>query len=558
MQLDAFGQLGLIIVIAGVIALIMRLLKQPLIMGYILTGILIGPLGFISDSQTFEIFSEIGIALLLFIIGLELNVAVIKKLGKAVFATAAALFITVGTIGYLIAIAFHYTQNEALIIGLALFFSSTIIIAKMLSDKRELSRLNGQIAIGIILLDDIVATIALLFVATSGHHLQPLDIIWLIARGLGLLALLVFCAKVVLPRITRYVAKSQELLFLFAIAWGFGIANLFHAAGFSIEVGALFAGVSMAQLTYTQEIGARLKPLRDFFVVLFFISLGTSLEMNNLISALLPALVFSIVVIVIKPLVVMTSLAFMGYTKRTVFKTGINLSQISEFSIVLVVLAHSTGLVGDTISAIITVVAIISIATSTYMMQYDNWLYAKLERHLHLFERSLVNEKQQNHRRYPLVMFGYKKGGHEFIKTFRELKQKFVVIDYDPDVIETLARQRINFLYGDANDVELLEELDIKEIQLAVVTITDENTNLAIVKYIMHHNQRAVVVCQADDYNSAAKLYQAGAAYVILPHFIGNERISTYIHKNGITPTLFDSYRSKHMREIGDIALRKT
>lgn len=557
---DVFTQLSVVLVVAVVIAFIMRALKQPLIVGHILTGILVGPsiLHVIEDTHSFETFSELGIALLLFIIGLELSVATLKKLGKPVFLTAAALFLTIATIGYLIGTAFHFTGQESILLGLAMFFSSTIIIAKVLSDKKELGRLNGQIAIGVILLDDIVATFALLFVAasSSGESLGPMAIGVLLLKGLIMVGVLALLGSKVLPKVLRSVAKSQELLFLFALAWGFGVATLANLVGFSIEIGALFAGVALAHLPYAHQIGARLKPLRDFFVVLFFVSLGEGLNFGHLSAALVPALVISVIVLLLKPLVVMTSLGLLGYTRRTSFKTGINLSQISEFSIILIVLAASTGMVGETMSAVVTLVALITITVSTYLMQYDNKIYQKIDHRLRMFERRGAVDAKQESKEYPLVLFGYRDGGQQYLRTFKSLGKKFVVVDYDPEVIESLHHQGINYLYGDATDPELLAELHLESAEFVVNTINDPGINEAIVKYIRKRNKDAVVVCYGDNYNQAAELYRLGASYVMMPHFIGSERLSSFISAHGVNKDSFKEYREKHMMKIGRAALR--
>ncbi|KKW05225.1 MAG: Transporter, CPA2 family [Candidatus Saccharibacteria bacterium GW2011_GWC2_48_9] len=558
---DVFTQLSVVLVVATLMALLMRRLKQPLIVGHILTGILVGPslLHLIEDKHSFQTFSEIGIALLLFIIGLELSVSVIKKLGSPVFLTAAAILMTVGTIGFLVGTAFQFSTQEAILLGLAMFFSSTIIIAKVLSDKKEISRLNGQIAIGVILIDDIIATFALLFVAASstGEALGPVEIGLLLLKGVVVIGVLALLGTKVLPKALKSVAKSQELLFLFALAWGFGVASAVNAIGFSIEIGALFAGVTLAHLPYAHQIGARLKPLRDFFVVLFFISLGENLNFDNIAAAIVPALILSIIVLVLKPLVVMTSLGLLGYTRRTSFKTGVNLSQISEFSIILIVLAASTGMVSEYVSAVVTIVALLTITVSTYLMQYDNKIYQKFDHRLRMFERRGAVDAHSEAREYPLILFGYKNGGHQYLRTFRSLKKKFVVVDYDPEVIEELQKSNVDYLYGDATDPELLAEIHMDSAKLVVNTINEPSINISLVKHIRKKNQDAVIVCSADNYNEAAELYRLGATYVMLPHFIGSERLNTFISTHGISKQSFDNYREKHMVKIGRAALRR-
>ncbi len=557
MHPSVFTELSLVIVAVALMSLVMRLLRQPLILGYILTGILVGPsaLHIIHSEEAFDGFSSIGIALLLFIIGLGMNIAVIKRAGSTIFITAAALLATVGSLGLIVArYFFHFTFTEASIIGLSLFFSSTIIIVKVLADKKEQNRLHGQIAIGVILLDDIIATLALLFVAAGkdgGVGLNELAL--LLGRGFLLIGFLVATAKYILPRLVRSMASSQEGLFLFAIAWGFGIASLFEFAGFSIEVGSLFAGVSLASLPYTQEIESRLKPLRDFFVVLFFITLGESLNVTNLGSALLPALALSFVVIVLKPAIVTTTLGFLGYPKRVAFKAGINLSQVSEFSIVFVVLAVTNGMVNSSLSAVITVVALITITTSTYLMKYDNELFARFYRlklFSGLFGRNRTFKESRAKVAYQLLLFGYHRGGHEFIRTFRQLKRPFLVVDYDPTVIELLQREQIPCQYGDATDTELLEEIGVQNARLVVSTVTDFETNQELVRHLNLYNSETIIVCNANSYEEALQLYEMGCSYVVIPHFAGSERLSSLITRNGIDRAHFDRYRAKHLEHL--------
>lgn len=555
---DVFAQLSLVIVLAAAISMLMRMFRQPLIIGHIITGILVGPsvLHLVHERAAFEAFSELGITLLLFIIGMELNAAVIRRMGRTVLVTALALLAVMGSVGFAVAGLMGFGPGESVFIGLALFFSSTIIIAKVLSDKKELTRLHGQIAIGIILLDDIVATVALLFVATGKGGWGTSELLLLAAKGGALMLVFSFISLKVLPRLSKFMATSQELLFLFSLAWGFGVATLVHKVGFSVEIGALFAGVTLAQLPYAAAMGSRLKPLRDFFVVVFFITLGESLGLGGLHAALVPALIFAGLVLLLKPIIVMAALGMLGYTKHTSFKAAINLSQISEFSIILIVLAAGSGLVSGELAAVTTLVALITIAVSTYLMQYDNFLYGKLENLLRIFEKTETKEHEVHAKRYPIILFGYKKGGHEFVKTFRDMKEPFLVVDYNPDVIELLDRQHIPSLYGDVTDAELLSELHLSDAKLIVSTIADQVTNITLIKYVHQHNPEAVIICPADDYDQAAELYELGAGYVTLPHLIGSERIGMFIAHHGLDKKSFELYREKHLITLGRFATR--
>ena len=548
-----FLQLSFIIVVGAAVSMVMRLLRQPLMLGYILTGLLVGPAAFnLIHTNTFNDFASIGIALLLFIIGLGMNVSVIKKLGSTVFLATMAELLSVGIVGFLVAMALGFSHIAALIIGLCLFFSSTIIIVKILTDKKEQNRLHGQIAIGIVLFDDIIATIALLFVtAAKDHSLGLSQVGFLVVQAVLLAALLIIASTKLLPRLVRSLASSQEMLFLFAVGWGFGIASLFQIAGFSIEIGALFAGVSLAGLPYAQEIEARLKPLRDFFVVLFFIVLGQSLSLHGISQALVPALVLSAVVMVLKPATIISTLGSLGYSKRVSFMAGINLTQISEFSVVLAILAVSTGLVDRNISTVITLVAIITIAGASYLTHYDNFLFKVFDRlPFRLFERAARHSEKRPRPGYELILFGYQKGGNEFIKTFKQLHRRYVVVDYDPAIVELLRTKRIPCLYGDATDTELLDEIGVGSAKLVISSITDFETNQQLVRHVNLLSSDTVIVCNANSYDEALQLYELGSSYVIIPHHASSEHLGSLIERNGIDKRHFDRYRSQHLRQM--------
>lgn len=515
-----------------------------------MTGIIVGPsvLSLVNSPETMEIFASIGIALLLFIIGLGLNPQVIKEVGKVASITGLLQVLTTALFGWASGLLLGFSPSESVFLGVALSFSSTIIILKLLSDKKEQSRLYGKITVGILLIQDVLATIALLFVtAQGGEGFSGNQLATLVAKGAAIAIPLLFIGNVVLPKFHKLIAGSQEFLFLFAIGWGFGTAALFEVVGFSLEVGALLGGVALASLPYTQEISARLRPLRDFFIVVFFIALGTRLNFSD-IGLLLPAIIIgSVIVIFLKPLIVLTIMGLLGYTKRTSFKAAIALAQISEFSLVFVILAHKQGLVSNNLVSVLTMIALISIATSTYLISYAEKLFLLFEHYLSMFERRKTHFEQESRHHYDLVLFGYQRGGHEFLKVFQALKKRYIVIDYDPEVIDTLEHRKIAYLYGDATDIELLEEAGLDKARLVVSTITDHETNVFLVNLLEKINPKAVLICHSDTVAQAAELYERGASYVMMPHYIGSEKIGAFIKKSGLKKSDFKQYRDKHM-----------
>lgn len=553
MEANIFTELSVVIAIGAGISLVMRLIRQPLIIGYILTGIVVGPsvLNIIKSESTINVFASIGIALLLFIIGLGLNPRVIKEVGKVALITGGVQILFTTLVGFLFSRAFGWSKTESLFVGLALAFSSTIIILKLLSDKKEQTRLYGKITIGILLLQDIVAALALVLVAARSEGSFSISALLILgAKGLAVAIPIYLISYFVLPRMNKIIAGSQEFLFLFAIGWGFGAAALFEYFGFSLEVGALFAGVALASLPYAQEIASRLRPLRDFFVVVFFIVLGTRLSFANVLGLLLPTAIFLLIVILVKPFIVMATMGILGYTKNTSFKAAGSLAQISEFSLVFILLGQQQGLVRPDIANIMTIVALITIATSAYAITYSNQIYTVLEKNLTLFERRKTHQEKEKTHRYDMILFGFNKGGQEFVRVMEQMKKKYVVVDYDPEVIDALEHQQINYLYGDVTDLELLEELNMASAKLVVSTVSDHETNLFLVRWLEKVNPHAVFVCAADTASQASSLYEEGAAYVMMPHYIGSEKIGSFIKRNGFNKSEFRKFREKHLQYL--------
>lgn len=547
---SVFSGLSLVLGIGTLMALALRWIRQPLIIAYILTGIIVGPavLHLTKDAQTFNVFSDIGIALLLFIIGLGLNPRVIREVGRTATIVGFFQVAVIAILGFMVGRGFGLNGNESLFLGASLAISSTIIILKLIGDKKEQGRLYGKIAVSVSLVQDIIA-IALV-VATSAAQNGALNFSSLIILAIKALVIgwIIYAISTrLLPKIHKIIAGSQEFLFLFAIAWGLCSAALFAKIRLSSEIGALLAGICLAPLPSAQEISARLRPLRDFFLIVFFISLGSNLNFSSLGSNLGLVIVAIAIAVIIKPLVAMATLGFMGYTKRTSFKTAVSLAQVSEFSIVLIVLGESKGLISHTFVSNIIFITLASIAASTYMITFSDSLFTRFDRRLDMFERKKAMGEPKPEANNELVLFGYQRGGHEFVSLFKKLGKSYVVIDYDPEIIDILDSRKINYLYGDATDAELLEESGTERAKLVVSTIPDYDVNLFLLRYLKQKNPAAIIIVHGDDPNEAAKLYEAGATYVVLPHYLGSEKISAFIGKEGLSKSAFTKERKAHL-----------
>lgn len=547
MEQSFFLEITLALVLGALISVVMRIIRQPLIIGYIIAGLLASPsvLGIVHSKETLEGLSTIGIALLLFIVGLGLNPKVIKDLGLVSGVTGVIQVVFSSVVGALIMLGLGRSFKESLVLGIALAFSSTIVGLKLLSDKKEQTRLYGRIAIGVLLVQDILATLALVVVSASGEGSSAGDFGVLFMKGLAIGVPLFLFSNKILPKLTNFIGSNQEFLFLSALAWGFGIGALFKWAGFSLEVGALIAGVALASNPMAQEVGARLKPIRDFFVVVFFIFLGSNLAEADILGSLPLALLFSAIVLITNPIIIMLPLLAFKHTKLNSFRVGVTMAQISEFSLIFAILAAQKDIVSHEIVELVTLIALITIAGSSYMIIYADAFFRNLQKVLpFLRQTSRTNEVKVNHE---LVLFGYRRGGSEFVKAFKSLEKRYVVIDYDPEVIEELERKSIPHIYGDATDIELLEETNIDSSKLVISVVSDVTASSFLIDWVIKHNPHAVIICTAETPQQAVDLYHAGASYVMLPHYIGSEKIGAFIKKSGLNKTEFRHFRDKHL-----------
>jgi Kef-type K+ transport system membrane component KefB/Trk K+ transport system NAD-binding subunit len=558
MVLNSFVEISLIVLIALVISIIMRALKQPLIVGYIIAGIAVSPYFFnlASSSTNIEIFAKLGVALLLFMVGLNLNPKVIKEVGKVALITGIGQIILTFTLGFLIATALGFEKVTAAYISIAIAFSSTIIIMKILTDKNETETLYGKIAIGFLIVQDLVAIIILMAISSltskdSGSLTYTIAESLLI--GSGLIITLFILALYVLPSITKFVAKSQELLLLFSISWCLAIASLFYYLNFSIEIGALLAGISLSMSPYKIEISSRMKPLRDFFILLFFIVIGSNMEFSNISEQIVPIILFSFFILIGNPIIVMSLMGMIGYTKRNSFLSGLTVSQISEFSFILIALGVSAGHISVETLTLITMVGLITMGGSTYAMAYSNKLYSLLSNKLKVFEKKGQKIDESRFHRdnsYEVILFGYNRIGFDVIKSFKKLNKKFLVVDYNPDTIQKLIKSGIECRYGDASDTELLNELDFTRTKMIVSTIPDSDINILLTKHIKSFNRKAIVIAISYQIEEAMKLYKEGASYIIMPHFLGGTHTSNLIRQHGLNPEKFLKEKFEHIKSL--------
>ncbi len=550
--MDIFIELSLVIFVATALSFVMKILRQPLLVGYILSGIILGPsvLGVLVSEEPLKLFSKIGIVILLFIVGINLSPKIIKEVGKVSLLTGIGQVLFTSIIGFFISLFLGLGTIASLFVAVALTFSSTIIILKLLSDKGDIHSLYGKVAIGFLLVQDIIATIILL-IATAYSQNAGGDItatmLLTLLKGTALIIVIFSLSNYLLPKLSKFVASSQELLFLFSISWALSMATLFHFIGFSVEIGALVAGVSLSMTPYAFEIGSRMRPLRDFFILIFFILLGSQMVLTNISAIIFPAIILSLFVLIGNPIIVIIIMNLLGFSKRTGFQAGLTVAQISEFSLILATLGFEIGSLSKDQLSLVTLIGLFTIAGSTYLILYSDFLYKKFERYLSFLELKKNRRESSKDKDIDAVLFGYRRVGVDFVKVFNKLSLNFLVVDFDPESIKNLDQEGIEYRYGDAKDVEFLEELPLKKLRCAVTTIPEFETNLLLVKKIRSINKRAVIVVIAQTKEESLLLYQAGASYVVIPHYIGAKHATQILIENGLDYASYKSLRNKHV-----------
>jgi Kef-type K+ transport system membrane component KefB len=551
---DLFTELGLVIILATAIAYILYRLKQPIIIAYIITGLLLGPAIFdlIASEDLFSTFAKIGVAFLLFMVGLSLNVKHIKKVGKVATLTGVGQVVFTSLVSYGICRLLGFGHTASLYVGIALTFSSTIVVIKLLSDKGDLDKLYGRIVLGILVIQDLVAIFVLMLLSSKETGTWEFLSTSLLI-GIAAIGVVYLVARYVFPRILPSIAKSQELLFLFSIGWCFVLSLGFAFFNFSIEIGALLAGISLASTPFATQVNSKVRPIRDFFVLMFFISLASHISLSDLGSIILPAIILSIFVLIGSPVLVLIIMGLLGFSKRNSFLTGVTIAQISEFSLILILLGAEKGTLGKDVLSLVTVVAFITILVSTYWIMFGPKIYPYLSRFLSVFERKELIDKMHYHDKaldYKIYLFGYNRIGYSVLRSLNKLKKDYLVIDHNPDTIVKLAEEGIHCRYGDAEDIELLAELNTERVEMVVSTIPDFDTNILIIDKIRSTNRNAVIIITANHIEDALEFYEKGADYVILPHYIGGDHASTIIENFGTDLNKFLGYKLRHIKDL--------
>lgn len=553
---NIFLQISILLGITVGIAAIVRFLRQPLLIAYILAGLIAGPLllNFIDqDARVYEVFSEFGIVLLLFIVGLSLNFTHIKKIGKIAVVVGVSQVVLTTTVGFLILRFFQFSPLISFSLAVASAFSSTIIITKLLSDKKDLETVYGRYAVGLMLVQDVIA-ITLLFAMNAFIQNSGLPFLQLVSgfifRGGVVIACIYFLTKFILPRLVERAATSSEFLFLFTIAWCFGVASIARATGLSLEMGAIIAGISLGSSLYQPEISSKIRPLRDFFLILFFILLGSKMTVANFGSAIAPSIALTGFILLGNPGIVYMLFRVMKFTRRNSFLVGVSVGQVSEFGFVLLFALAQANLVPDVVVSMFTMTALGTIFFSSYAITYNETLYRFFIPLFNFFGKDAYQQPEEFRPVYEAWVIGYHRMGWKICETLKELKISFAVIDFNPEVVKQLRQEGTPAYFGDAADVEFLSTFPFAKAKLIISTIPEVDDQLTFVQYVRSMSRKPYLIANVTSVEHLNDFYRKGVDYILMPHMLGGYRMSEILRLRRLSRKTFEKLRREQKREV--------
>lgn len=532
--------LALVIISATVMAYLARKSGQPTVIAYLATGLLIGPAGFsmVSQSELTGLISELGLVFLLFLIGLEIDIDEIREILRPTILIGVLQMAATFAAGLAVSVALGFSVFESLFIGAATMFSSTALVVKLLSDKNQSSTLPGRLDIGILLVQDVVVVLILALLSTGAGNLETLAIEFskILAVIVGISTAAIGGARYVLPKLLEKTDTTPQSFFIYGVAWAFIFITASTELNISAEIGAFAAGLGLAQLPYDRELQERVRPLTDFFMAIFFIDFGLGLTGGELAAVLPQALIASGLLMAAKFGIIFALVDWRKFTPETSFIGAVNMTQISEFGLILGGLAASQGFIGAEVVAFLSLIAIITMGLSSYLLRFNNELYEAIE---HLLERFESEEKKdvevrelENH----AVVVGFDETMRALIPVLKERFGQVVVVDNDSNKAEELSRKNVEYIFGNFLHGELRKSTRIEDAGIVISGAPGFQLNKKIAEEVP---KEVTLFLRATDFEDAAELYEMGAHYVIIENMVAAEQVSDYIELWLDDPELF-------------------
>ena len=569
-QHSLLSNIGLVFIIATAFAFIAKFLKQPLILAYLVAGVVIGPeIGFawVQDENTIELISEIGLILLLFIIGLEIDLKKLLSAGRTVLITGIGQFLLCVGLGIGFALLMGFTPAggnfDWLYLAVTLALSSTLVVVKLLYDKSELTTLPGRITLGVLLFQDIWA-IVFLALQPNLHDPHLGTLLESLVKGAGLVLMTLGLGWYVLPRLFSFAAKVPELMLIAALAWCFLVSGAADWLGLSREMGALIAGVSMSTFPYNLDVIAKVINIRDFFVTLFFVALGMKIPQPT-VTMVTAAIGMSLFVLASRLLSVFPVLYWLGNGLRASLIPSVNLAQMSEFSLIIASLGLALKHISPELVATLTFVFAITSVLSTYLIAYNHEIQRRLAPVLLKlgFTSGADNDDvtEAAEAANSIVFLGcFREASsilHEIELRAKETENvgilaQILVIDFNPHVLQELKRRGIKCLYGDVAHMDTLHHAHIHSARIVACTISDDilrgTNNLRLLRQARRLCPHARVITAADNLSSAIELYEQNADFVYIARLHSAHYMAELITRAVWDSDGFNVHREEELR----------
>ena len=534
--------LAVILLSATALGFVARQTGQPTIIAYIIAGVLIGPVvfGFIGVTELTETLSELGLAFLLFLLGIKMRLDDVRHVISPIVKISIPQMAAVAAVGFGVAYALGFTFLESTMIALAVMYSSTAVVIKMLTDKDEATTLHGKTDVGVLLVQDIVVVI-LLAVLAAGRPESATEVATTLVIVLALVVIITVAAlaasKYALPPVFRRIANNTDVFFLVAISWAFLFIfisdeiNLFLApvgieAYLSIEMGAFLAGLAIAQLPYSKQLQDRVNPLTDLFVMIFFVSVALNIEARELLFYWEEAVIAALVLMPAKFLIFFVLINWQDFDIETNFLGSLYMIQVSEFGIVVGVAALEGEFISVEVLGFLTLVALITMAVSVYFIAFGDRLFERLEPTLSRFEAEETFTKSGKEYDNHAIVVGYDDITRNVLPLLKAHYDDVVAVDRRVDHIEALQDEGFDAVYGDMQSYTIRKDVQLKNADFVISSSDQVPVNKALLREV---SEDTTVFVEARTEEDAAELYEHGAEYVITSVDLASERLASYI-----------------------------
>jgi len=524
-----YESLAVVIGVATLLGILAQKTRQPKVVAYIIAGLLIGPVGFnvVESGSMISLFSELGLVFLLFLIGLEIDVDEIRNVLWSTIGIAVIQMFLTFLVGLGLGIVLGFNTVTSVFIGTAVMFSSTALVVKILTEMDEASTLPGRLDIGVLLVQDVAVVIilALMTVEFSSAFQVGLKLveIFLLISVVGFISLA--SSKYIFSSVLKQISGNRLAFFTHGLAWAFLFITVANQLNLSMEIGAFLAGLGLAQVPYSMELQERVRPLTDIFMAVFFINFGLSITSGSLTGFLPEAIFASIVLIMAKFLIFFLTIDRFKFTPETSFRASVNMGQISEFGLILTSLAVTEGFVSSDVSGFISLLAILTMGTSTYLMRYKDFLRNLMNPFLEFFESEEKQDHEINLLSEHVVVVGFDEVARKICRKLSE-EYDILVIDNNPSNTEELAESGYEYMYGDFKHGEIREGANLGKASFIICFADEKETNEIILEDREEDN---VVIAKSDSFTEASEFYDLGADYVILENLLAGNRVGEYL-----------------------------